>query len=175
MIVRKPKGEIKKGNTISFEGFPFRFISYLDTYGYEYEVKKDKLIEVSILSDRKNEKGKVFERKVRRVERRDEFDINTGIEPKDKDPNVYKEYVELRDKFKKKGRVLHVFCLENLHHVALETCICRCRKKCSSLMFRNLVGDGEGMCSYMTDFLKLQRLVNILYGTVRKKDLELDL
>lgn len=97
---------------------------------------------------------------------------NLEKKPKDEFPELYKELDELRKKFLEKGRKTGIYCLHSKdHHVSdLAVCICRCRKKCSQLSIRNIAGPGEGASDVIDDFIKFQRLVNIIYGTVRKKD-----
>jgi len=57
---------------------------------------------------------------------------------------------------------------------ALEVCFTRCKIKCEMMNYVDLVGEGEGPVDYMDDFARYQRLSNLIYGTVREKDIEPD-
>lgn len=96
------------------------------------------------------------------------------LKPKDKYPELYAELQDLKDKFIKKGRKTGIHCFKSRdnHISSLEVCICRCKKKCDQLSIRNLVAPSEGPAEFMDDFIKFQRLVNIIYGTVRDKDIQ---
>jgi len=102
------------------------------------------------------------------------YELN--IKPKDKYPELYERLSILKEKFKEKNRKLSLHCplLNNMNMVSIETCICRCKVKCDEFIFRNLVGKDEGPSEYMDDFIKFQRLANIIYGTVREKDIAKD-
>lgn len=93
--------------------------------------------------------------------------------PKDKFPELFEDLQTLKEKFKKKGRKISIYCMKAKHICSIETCICRCKKKCEAMNFRNLVGQGEGPSEYIDDFIRLQRLVNMIYGTVRERDIKL--
>ncbi|HEC72385.1 MAG: hypothetical protein ACTSW7_01380 [Candidatus Thorarchaeota archaeon] len=95
--------------------------------------------------------------------------------PKDEYPELFEELQILKDKFKKLGRKISLHCLRSRdkHMISLETCLCRCKKKCDQISFRNLVGPNEGPVQYIDDFIRFQRLVNQIYGTVRTKDIKL--
>jgi len=94
--------------------------------------------------------------------------------PQEEYPELYEEFKQLKGLFKAKGRKLEVYCVKRGRQkiVDLDVCLCRCRRKCKSISFRNLVGDGESPAEYIDDFIKYQRLVNMIYGTVRKKDIQ---
>lgn len=111
-----------------------------------------------------------------RVDRKqDGFPLLYKLErkPKDEYPELFEELQNLKEKFLKKGRKISIYCLKAKHICSIETCLCRCKNKCESLNFRNLVGPEEGPSEYIDDFIRLQRLVNLIYGTVRKKDVKL--
>jgi len=124
---------------------------------------------------------KKFPRPIKRfprlkIRRREDFPhlYDLEIKPKDEFPELYQEMTELRESFLKKGRKLGIHCLHSRdHHISdLAICICRCKKKCEQLSIRNIAAPGEGPRDVMDDFIKFQRLVNIIYGTVRNKDVE---
>jgi len=101
------------------------------------------------------------------------FDLER--KPKDEYPELFEELQKLKEMFKRKGRKTYVHCLRSRdkHMSSLETCLCRCKKKCDEVNFRNLVGPNEGPAQYIDDFIKFQRLVNQIYGTVRTKDIRI--
>jgi hypothetical protein len=113
-----------------------------------------------------------------RIDRQDSFPplYTLSIKPKEQYPDLYQELKDLQDKFIKKGRKISIHCERSSdHHISgLEICLCRCKKKCPALNFRNLVAPGEGSADYIDDFIKFQRLSNIIYGTVREKDVKLE-
>lgn len=118
-----------------------------------------------------------FPRKEYIIRRSSDFPplYNLERKPKDEYPELFEELQKLKDKFKKLGRKISVHCVRSRdrHFSSLETCICRCKKKCDSISFRNLVGPNEGPAQYIDDFIRFQRLTNLIYGTVRMKDIKL--
>ena len=177
-IIRRSKSEIIQGKVFEFRPYPYKFIMYLEKWGIQYEIiEKYNGYIIEILDDSKYECEEMYRRYPRYIVRNNQgFEPSyvSGIKSKDKDPNIYKKYQELRQRFIECGRNMSVYCTgQRNHQVALEVCICRCKKKCNNLNLRYLVGKNEGMYEYMNDFLKLQRLVNILYGTVRKRDVKI--
>lgn len=95
--------------------------------------------------------------------------------PKDEYPELFAELQALKEKFQKLGRKISLHCIHSRdrHMISLETCLCRCKRKCELINFRNLVGPDEGPAQYIDDFVKYQRLVNQIYGTVRTKDVKI--
>ena len=120
-----------------------------------------------------------FQRPVKRwprVMRKNEFVplYKLKKKPRDEYPELYKELQDLKELFVKKGRKTGIHCLYSSdHHISgLEICICRCKRKCEALTIRNIAGPGEVLTDVLDDFIKYQRLCNIIYGTVREKDLQ---
>jgi len=171
-IYRIPKESLKKGCVLESKYFPYKLLMYIIKWGIPYNLySNNKMYYLNILGKAKYKREKHFNRKPRSYSSCEPI-YNNGVKPKDKDPVLYKQYKQLRECFINKGRPLHVYCEYDMHQVSLETCFCRCDKECSSLRPRWLVGEDDGLYSYMNDFMKLQRLVNLLYGTVRKRDIE---
>lgn len=112
------------------------------------------------------------------IERKGEFPklYNSNKKPKDKYPHLYEELKRLRDLFTKRGWRLDLYCpfSKSVHISSLEICICRCKtRRCPMLTFKNIMSDGDSnVAEFIDSFTKFQRLSNIIYGTVRVKDME---
>lgn len=181
MIIRKPrpkrypKPKIEEGSVFEFlGGFPYNFVSHLNVVRAAYTLKYiDGGVKIIISSEPKSPEAKP-KRRPKGQDHGLEFNIVDDINAKhkEKNPELFNRLKALQEKFVRLGRKTYIYCpLEPARHCkSLATCFARCSHKCGELAIDNLMAKDDDKADFFRDLLIFQRLVNLIYGTVREQD-----
>jgi len=176
--IRKPK-IIEKGAIFKFRPNVFRYklITYLNRHKTPYYLtlnKEEGYYILEILGDNRNN-IRFLKRNPRYVVRAEEFQpiYYQKKKPKEKVPELFHEMKTLEEKFLRLGRRLAITCLDepSRHYKPLQFCFCRCKKKCENFNLKNIIGPIDDEYECLKDILKLQRISNLIYGTIREQDI----
>lgn len=99
----------------------------------------------------------------------------TEFPPVVKSPMYKDDMDQLLSIFSARGRKTQLSCpLRNQRKTRLDICIHTCENKCRKYSIKNLMEKNENRTRFLDDWIKLQRLVNLAYGTAQKKIVETD-
>lgn len=95
------------------------------------------------------------------------------IPNKEKYPDLFQKLKTLREKFLRMNRKISLHCPyeEAKEYRSLETCLVRCTRQCEQMKIDNLKGPIDSKQEMYNDLVEYQRLANMIYGTMRQKDI----
>jgi hypothetical protein len=173
--LRYPKPKIKAGGVFEFkDGFPYAFVSRLNAVGASYRLEYvGRKLKISIITS-PSRPWKRIHRVPHNKKHGIEVDIVADIQAKhqNKNPELSAQLNDLVEKFRRKGRKTYLHCPKDPGRACKDVTVClaRCQHKCSELSAANIMPEGDDRIDFFKDLLKIQRLVNVIYGTVRFED-----
>ena len=172
--LRKSLPKIEVGTIFEFDVFPFTFISYLNSTGATFYSTKRSSGKYSLEIFR----APRHKSRINRIPKEINYNLvvenlTEDIQQKysEKNPEIFEQLKNLREQFFKKGRKISIRCHQNSgQYVSLDTCLARCGLRCAELDANKIKGENDNVADFFRDLLKYQRLVNVIYGTVRQDD-----
>lgn len=172
---RYPKPIVKDGSIFEFEGgFPYKYVGYLNRVKAPYSLSYyPGGIRIKIKGKPKTPDADIVRKPKNQIHGLS-FDIVADIaaKHKEKNPELFNRLKALQEKFLRLGRKTYIYCPQEpaRHCVSLATCFARCGHKCGELSVEHLMGENDDKAEFFRDLLTFQRLVNLIYGTVREED-----
>ena len=171
-----PKPILKEGSIFKHKGeFPFKYVSYLNSMQVPYDMTTyGKDIYIEILGEPKRKRPMTVKRRTREAIYNIEINIVDDILAKhpDKNPELFEKIKHLRERFQRLGRKTSLRCPSETarHFVSIETCMARCDRSCIEFSLDKIMAENDDKTEAFKELLQYQRLVNIIYGTVRDED-----
>jgi len=99
-----------------------------------------------------------------------QFDLLAQLSDKQKNAATayVQQYADIKARFIAAGRSMNIPCpkLGGNSKVSIEKCFCACEENCGCLDADVIKADGESLADFMEDFIRFQRLVNLLCGVL---------